>query len=215
MILEAKSLYKSYKKGNSTIKVLEGFNFEMEKGDFVAVVGPSGAGKSTLLHILGGLEKPDEGFVFFNGENIYNDRKNLDNIRNKHFGFVFQFHYLLNDFTALENVAIPGMINDSENNAFSRAKEILVKMGLEGRINHFPKELSGGEQQRVAIARALINDPSVLFADEPTGNLDKDNSRIIIDEFKRLNAEGLSIILVTHDEKIASVAKRTLRMEKL
>ncbi|KAA0258689.1 ABC transporter ATP-binding protein [Deferribacter autotrophicus] len=215
MILEAKNLYKNYTKGNSIIKVLENFSFEMEKGDFVAVVGPSGAGKSTLLHILGGLEKPDDGFVLFNGENIYNNDKNLDNIRNEHFGFVFQFHYLLDDFTALENVAIPGMINGSEKDAFERARDILAKMGLESRINHFPKELSGGEQQRVAIARALINSPSVLFADEPTGNLDKDNSKIVIEEFKRLNAEGLSIILVTHDEKIASVAKRILRVEKL
>lgn len=215
MLLEAKNLSKAFKKGDYLIKVLDNFNFEVDKGDFVAIVGPSGAGKSTLLHILGGLEKPDNGFVLLNGENIYKDEKELDNIRNQYFGFVFQFHYLLDDFTAIENVALPAMITGKKDEAFKKAKAILEKMGLINRLNHFPNELSGGEQQRVAIARALINDPLIIFADEPTGNLDKENSKIVIDEFKRLNEQGITILMVTHDEHIASQAKKILRLEKV
>ncbi|BAI79966.1 lipoprotein-releasing system ATP-binding protein [Deferribacter desulfuricans SSM1] len=214
MLLEAKNLSKTFKKGDYFIKVLDNFNFEVDKGDFIAIVGPSGAGKSTLLHILGGLEKPDNGFVLLNGENIYKDEKELDNIRNQYFGFVFQFHYLLDDFTAIENVALPAMITGKKDEAFNKAKAILEKMGLINRLNHFPNELSGGEQQRVAIARALINDPLIIFADEPTGNLDKENSKIVIDEFKRLNEQGITILMVTHDEHIASQAKKILRLEK-
>ncbi|MGA1861361.1 ABC transporter ATP-binding protein [Deferribacter thermophilus] len=215
MLLEAKNLSKTFKKGDYLIKVLDNFNFEVDKGDFIAIVGPSGAGKSTLLHILGGLEKPDNGFVLLNGENIYQNEKELDNIRNQYFGFVFQFHYLLDDFTAIENVALPAMITGKKDEAFKKAKAILDKMGLINRLNHFPNELSGGEQQRVAIARALINDPLIIFADEPTGNLDKENSKTVIDEFKRLNEQGITILMVTHDEHIASQAKKILRLEKV
>jgi len=215
MLLEAKNLSKTFKKGDYLIKVLDNFNFEVDKGDFIAIVGSSGAGKSTLLHILGGLEKPDNGFVLLNGENIYQNEKELDNIRNQYFGFVFQFHYLLDDFTAIENVALPAMITGKKDEAFKKAKAILEKMGLINRLNHFPNELSGGEQQRVAIARALINDPVIIFADEPTGNLDKENSKTVIDEFRRLNEQGITILMVTHDEHIASQAKKILRLEKV
>ena len=214
MLLEAKNISKSYKKGDSVIKVLEFFDFEIDKGEFVSIVGPSGAGKSTLLHILGGLERPDDGFVLLNGVNIYDQDKKLDEIRNKYFGFVFQFHYLLDDFTAIENVALPGMINGKEKEAFNRAKKILEKMGLIDRLNHLPSELSGGEQQRVAIARALINSPHIIFADEPTGNLDRANSEIVMNEFKKLKEEGIAIVLVTHDEKIAKIADRVITLEK-
>ena len=215
IVLQGKNLYKSFKKGSSTVNVLVNFNMELRDKDFVAVVGPSGSGKSTLLHLLGGLEKPDSGEILYGDKNIHSERGFIDIFRNEYVGFIFQFHYLLNDFNALENVMMPALVmGKSRTEAKKDAEFLLSKVGLESRITHFPTELSGGEQQRVAIARALINNPQILLADEPTGNLDRENSISIFEIFKHLNDEGLTILVVTHDNYLASMTKNRLELSK-
>lgn len=215
IVLQGKNLYKSFKKGSSTVNVLVNFSMELKDKDFVAVVGPSGSGKSTLLHILGGLEKPDGGEIFYKDKNIHSEKSFIDVFRNEHVGFIFQFHYLLNDFNALENVMMPALVmGKSRTEAKKDAEFLLSKVGLESRTTHFPTELSGGEQQRVAIARALVNNPQILLADEPTGNLDRENSISIFEIFKQLNDEGLTILLVTHDNYLASMTKNRLELSK-
>ncbi|MBC7197559.1 MAG: ABC transporter ATP-binding protein, partial [Deferribacterales bacterium] len=204
LILEAKNIYKSFKKATHVVNVLVNMSLQINKGDFTAVVGPSGSGKSTLLHILGGLDKPDSGEVLFEGKNIFSSNGFIDKFRNENVGFIFQFHYLLNDFNALENVMFPALIKDgNKNRAKMSAEYLLEKVGLKDRMNHYPSELSGGEQQRVAIARALINEPHILLADEPTGNLDRANSDSIFEIFQKLNEDGLTILVVTHDSYLA------------
>jgi len=215
-LLEIINLNKSFKKGSYTLNVLDNFCMSAEGGERVAIVGPSGAGKSTLLQIIGGLDKPDSGAVMFNGENVFEKKgKQLDKYRNGSVGFVFQFHYLLEDFTALENVMIPALIavtNRSE--AEERAKALLTRVGLSYRAEHFPTELSGGEQQRTALARALMNNPKMILADEPTGSLDRKNSEEVIAMFDLLKQDGLTVLIVTHDESIADTCDRKIVMEK-
>lgn len=215
-MLEIVNLNKSFKKGSYTLNVLENFSMSVKSGERVAIVGPSGAGKSTLLQIIGGLDKPDSGTVVFDGENVFEKKgKMLDKYRNNSVGFVFQFHYLLEDFTALENVMIPALIagvNRSE--AEEKAKTLLERVGLSDRAQHFPTELSGGEQQRTAIARALMNGPRMILADEPTGSLDRKNSDEIIDMFDLMKKDGLTVLIVSHDETIADTCDRKVVLEK-
>jgi lipoprotein-releasing system ATP-binding protein len=213
--LEIVNLFKTFKKLNNAINVLNGFSMTVGKGESVSVVGPSGSGKSTLLHIIGGLDRPDSGTVIFDGMDIFKNGFSIDEYRNQKVGFVFQFHYLLNDFTALENVAMPAMVSGLPiQKALKHAEFLLDKVGLNNRYNHHPNELSGGEQQRVAVARALMNDPLLILADEPTGNLDLANTLDIMDIFEKLKNEGVTIIMVTHDENLAKRFDKKITLEK-
>ncbi|MEQ8927509.1 MAG: ABC transporter ATP-binding protein [Fulvivirga sp.] len=210
-MLVAKDIHKSY----GELKVLKGVDFEVRKNEIVSITGASGAGKSTLLHILGTLDNPDKGNVFINDENVLklNSTKKA-NFRNTHIGFIFQFHNLLPEFTALENVCIPALIRgNSFYDAEERAKNILEKLGVGGRGSHKPSELSGGEQQRVSVARALINSPSIIFADEPSGNLDSKNAEQLHELFFKLRDElGQTFVIVTHNTSLAQMADRKLEM---
>lgn len=211
-MLKTQNIQKSY----GALKVLKGINIEIGKGEVVSIVGSSGAGKSTLLHILGTLDQPDSGQLWINNEEISKlGGKALAKFRNQHIGFVFQFHHLLPEFTALENVCIPAYLaGTSKKDAEARAMQLLGMLGLEARAQHKPNELSGGEQQRVAVARALINNPSIVLADEPSGNLDSDNSRDLHQLFFRLRDElGQTFIIVTHNQDLANMADRKLVMK--
>ncbi len=215
-IITAKNIHKSYfKKGSDDVEVLKGIDIEIEEGLITLILGASGAGKSTLLHILSGLDKPDKGEISIDGINLslLNDEKTSD-IRNKKIGFIFQFHHLLPEFTALENVSIPQMIGGKNlTDANKRSRELLELVGLSERLNHKPAELSGGEQQRVAVARALANNPKILFADEPTGNLDSKNGEMISELFKKINKQlGITILMVTHNKDLIELSDRTLFM---
>ena len=215
-MLEAVDVGRVYRQLNNELEVLKGVDLSLKHGDFVAIVGPSGAGKSTLLHILGGLDSPDSGRVCFEGQDIYrlNDRER-SRFRNQKIGFVFQFYHLLPEFNALENVQMPAIVRGDKRGLQLDAlgKEALKKAGLTNRFTHKPYQLSGGEQQRVAIARALINEPTVLLCDEPTGNLDSESGRGIIDLLVELNEKRKqTIVVVTHDEGIAERAHRTVHM---
>lgn len=216
-ILVCKNIHRSFKKANDIdLEIIKGVSFEIERKKTTVIVGASGAGKSTLLHILGGLDKPGTGLVEIEGKDIYkmND-ENLSSFLNNKIGFVFQFHYLLPEFTASENVSIPQMINGiSIKSASKRSEELLDIVGLSDRIDHKPSELSGGEQQRVAIARALANKPEIIFADEPTGNLDSANSNIIHELISKLKNEfGLTFLLVTHNQQLIKLGDRILEMK--
>ena len=204
------------KKSYGSLLVLKGINFEAKEAEVVSIVGASGAGKSSLLQILGTLSKPDSGKVLIDGTDLFSLGTNaLADFRNKKIGFVFQFHHLLPEFSAVENVIIPAMIaKESASKARSRAAEMLTSLGLGERLNHKPSELSGGEQQRVAIARALMNNPSVILADEPSGNLDTVTKREIHKLFFDLRDKfGQTIIIVTHDRDLASMSDRILEMK--
>jgi lipoprotein-releasing system ATP-binding protein len=211
-ILSAKNIHKKY----GTIEVLKGVNIEIQPGEIVSIVGPSGSGKSTLLHILGTLDGADQGEVFLNNEHISSlQGQKLSSFRNRHIGFVFQFHHLLPEFSALENVCIPGWLsNKKKKEVEARAEELLVLLGLKERLQNKPNALSGGEQQRVAVARALINNPDVVFADEPSGNLDSANAKdlhgLFFDLRKRFNQ---TFLIVTHNEELAQQSDRTLMMK--
>lgn len=197
------------------LTVLKGVDIAIEKGEMVSIVGSSGAGKSTLLHILGTLDRPDSGQIEIDGQSLSSlSSAELAKFRNKHIGFIFQFHHLLPEFDALENVCIPGWIaNGSREQIKKRAIELLQLLGLADRIHHKPNELSGGEQQRVAVARALINEPLIVFADEPTGNLDSTNARALHELFTKINAEfGTTFLIVTHNEELAALSSRVLHM---
>jgi len=212
MRIKLESIYKTFK----PVEVLKDINLEILDNEFVSIVGPSGAGKSTLLHLIGTLEKPDKGSVKYDDKDIYklND-KELSNFRNKNIGFVFQFHHLLPEFSAIENVMLPALIAGiSKEKASEKAERLLTELNLNHRLSHKPQELSGGEQQRVAIARALINDPEFLLADEPTGNLDSQNAEEVINLFKRLHTQAnLTIILVTHQESFANISNRIIHIK--
>lgn len=204
LAIKSKGLKKVYKTDGETVVALKGIDLEIKKGDMVAIMGPSGSGKSTLLHLIGGIDYPTEGDIFIDGENINKfDDERLSKFRNENIGFVFQFHYLLPEFTAFENVAIPLQVANKKNFK-EKVIETLTLLGLKDRINHLPSELSGGEQQRVAIGRAIINNPKILIADEPTGNLDSENAKNVIMLFKKLNKEyDMTVIIATHDIEIA------------
>ena len=214
-MIVCKNIHKKY----GEVEVLKGVNLHIKKGEIVAIVGPSGAGKTTLLQILGTLDKPlaTQNFnLCLNDISLQNlSDKELSSFRNKHIGFIFQFHQLLPEFTALENVCIPAFIGKkSKKETEKRAKEILDFLGLSHRINHKPNELSGGEQQRVAVARALINNPAVILADEPSGNLDSESAKNLHELFFKLRDEyGQTFVLVTHNEELATMADRKLTMK--
>lgn len=210
-MLTLKKIYKSF--GN--LEVLKDISLTIGKGEIVAIVGPSGAGKTTLLQIAGSLENPDRGSVLFNGTELIGMKdKKLSAFRNKNMGFVFQFHQLLPEFTAQENVALPALIAGiSKKKAMEKAADLLTQLGLGERLTHKPAAMSGGERQRAAIARALINDPEIIFADEPTGSLDSANREEIQNIFADLrNRLGQTIVMVTHDSSLAGIADRVIEM---
>jgi lipoprotein-releasing system ATP-binding protein len=211
-VLSAKNIHRKF----GVVEVLKGVDIAIQKGEIVSIVGSSGAGKSTLLHILGTLDKPDNGEVFLNNTNVTSlSGKKLAKFRNKHIGFVFQFHHLLPEFSALENVCIPGWIAGTKKSAVKdRAKQLLNLLGLKDRIEHKPNTLSGGEQQRVAVARALINNPDVVFADEPTGNLDSANAKELHNLFFDLRKDfEQTFLIVTHNEELAQLSDRIVNMK--
>ncbi|MEN9319973.1 MAG: hypothetical protein RIQ51_504 [Bacteroidota bacterium] len=211
-LLVAKDIWKQY----GTVPVLKGVSLELSKGELVSIVGPSGAGKSTLLYIVSSLEKADKGQVFY--ETVAIDQLNnqqLAHFRNTRIGFVFQFHHLLPEFTAIENIAIPGWIGKQDKKTVAKkALELLDYLGLADKQDKKPHQLSGGEQQRIAVARALINQPAIIFADEPTGNLDSENAHAMHELFLRLKKElNQSFLIVTHNEALAALSDRTLTMK--
>lgn len=216
-IIELKNVNKIYKTKVENIHILKNINLAFNKGDFISIQGKSGNGKTTLLNILGLLDEPTDGKIYIGGEKIhYKNEKAKTAIRNQKIGFVFQFHYLLNEFTALENVMMPALVNKnmSRNEAQKKAKELLALVGLAKRLKHKPMELSGGEKQRVAIARAMINDPDIILADEPTGNLDTETSNMINELFMKINQErNQSIIIVTHSLELANLASYKYKIE--
>jgi lipoprotein-releasing system ATP-binding protein len=211
-MLRAENIHKKY----GQLHVLKGVDISVSRGEIVSIVGSSGAGKSTLLHILGTLDTPDNGAIFLNDQPLHQLRgKKLAAFRNKHIGFVFQFHHLLPEFTALENVCIPGWIGDRKKKEVEEeAARLLTLLGLADRMENKPQALSGGEQQRVAVARALINKPQIVFADEPTGNLDSRNAKELHELFVRLRNElQQTFLIVTHNEELASMSDRELHMK--
>lgn len=211
-MIKAEGIFKSY----GDLKVLKGIDVKIEKGEIISIVGPSGAGKSTLLHIIGTLDKADKGTVQINDTNVTElTGKKLAAFRNKNIGFIFQFHHLLPEFTALENVCVPAFIAGvAKKQAEVKASELLDFLGLKDRLNHKPKELSGGEQQRVAAARALINNPLVIMADEPSGNLDSISATELHKLFFQLRKEfNQTFVIVTHNEELANMADRKLTMK--
>ncbi|OIO34402.1 MAG: lipoprotein-releasing system ATP-binding protein LolD [bacterium (Candidatus Ratteibacteria) CG_4_10_14_3_um_filter_41_18] len=216
--LVAENLKKVYSEGNKEVVAISEINLSLKQGEILVVFGPSGSGKSTLLHLLGGLDRPTEGKVLLDGTDLslLSDEK-LARVRNEKFGFIFQFYHLLSEFTILENVLLPLFIGKKENIKISRerAKDLLAKFGLEDRVHFYPSSLSGGEQQRVAIARALINNPEVIFADEPTGNLDKEAGDFFWECLLELNRENhQTFLLVTHNEVMAKAASRVLTLRE-
>ncbi|MDX1619177.1 MAG: ABC transporter ATP-binding protein [Balneolaceae bacterium] len=218
-ILNGRDIVKTYpaKTGSGALTVLNGCTIPVEAGSIVSVVGPSGSGKSTLLHILGGLDRPDSGEVVWNSKSIYSmNNEQLAAFRNTQLGFVFQFHHLLPEFTAVENIIMPALIAGKDiKSAERRALDLLTRFGIAGRAEHRPTELSGGEQQRVAMARALMNEPSLILADEPTGNLDDANTEILLDYlFDLRENDGVSILLITHEKDIAARSDRIYELNR-
>ena len=219
-ILRADGIHKSYRMGAAKVRVLKGVDLSVKKGEFVAIVGASGSGKSTLLHILGALDKPDKGAVKFESRDLSrHSGSELNKFRNKMVGFVFQFYHLLDELSVLENVFLPVMAGKSVVGWFAcrrwakrRARDLLEQLGLSERTKHKPYQLSGGERQRVAIGRALMNEPRLLLADEPTGNLDSATGNGILDVLEKLNRIGQTIVMVTHDERIAQRAERIVTL---
>ncbi|NOX59206.1 MAG: ABC transporter ATP-binding protein [Planctomycetes bacterium] len=220
VLARVSKLHKSYALGRTKVSVLRGVNLEVREGEMLAVTGASGCGKSTLLHILGALDKPDQGTVSLAGEDLFAASTwRRDTIRNRDVGFVFQFYHLLPEFNVLENVLMPRMVGTStwgwmsaRREAKAKAAEILELVGLQDRLKHRPNELSGGERQRVAIARAIVNEPRFLLADEPTGNLDAKMGKGIMECLHGLNEKGQTIVIVTHDQQIAALADRQVRL---
>jgi len=216
-IVKVNGICKSYRDSTSSLEVLKDINFNVNEGEFLAIQGPSGAGKSTLLHILGGLDNPTRGAVYFEGEDIYAlDENARSAFRNRKVGFVFQFFHLLPELTALENVLLPSILKSwwAKKKDLGFARQLLGMLGLSRRLTHRPQALSGGEQQRVAICRALINRPQLLLCDEPTGNLDSENGENILRLLTELNrSEKITVLMVTHDKDIAKGAERIIHLK--
>jgi lipoprotein-releasing system ATP-binding protein len=213
--LEARGLAKVYRNAEVPVQVFEGLDLDVERGEMLAIVGPSGIGKSTLLHLLGGLDRPDAGRIRVDGRDMTSlSNDELARYRNRNVGFVFQFHHLLPEFTADENVAMPGWIaRMPKGEALRKASALLVELGLQSRVHHFPNQLSGGEQQRVAIARALLVDPVLFLADEPTGNLDLETSQRVFDLMRECHrSRGLTSVIVTHNPDLAARCDRAYEM---
>jgi lipoprotein-releasing system ATP-binding protein len=216
ILIRAENIVKNYVSGTETLHILKGINLQIEEGKSIAVSGQSGSGKSTLLNIIGGLDRTDEGRVFIGDDEITAlCEKDLSSYRSKCVGFIFQFHYLLKDFTAMENIMLPAYIAGmKKKDAMERAKALLVDVRLEDRGGHFPSQLSGGERQRVAVARSMVNDPELILADEPTGNLDPQNSDIVAQLlYAGAQKMGKTLIVVTHDIKVAARASTRLVLE--
>jgi lipoprotein-releasing system ATP-binding protein len=214
-ILQVSGLKKTFSKNGVEIHVLKGIDLDIHRGDFITIMGPSGAGKSTLLHLLGLLDKPTEGEIFFRGRKVREFSEDEESrFRNENIGFVFQFYHLLQDFDVIENIMMPLLIRKMKaNDALSKAEVFLEIMGLKERKNHKPGELSGGEQQRVAIARALVNEPEIILADEPTGNLDRKTGKEVLNYILSVNAKlSSTLILVTHDPGIGNIGARQYNM---
>jgi ABC-type antimicrobial peptide transport system, ATPase component len=211
-IIAVENLHKIYRMGDVNVHALRGVSVGIEKGGFVSVMGPSGSGKSTFMNIIGCLDKPTSGTYLIEGNDISSlDKNELAEIRNRKIGFVFQNFNLLTRATALENVELPLIYNNTPSGRRTElAREALAKVGLQEREKHYPSQLSGGQQQRVAIARAIINDPTIILADEPTGNLDTNTSIEIMEIFKTLNGQGKTVVMITHDKEIASYAERII-----
>ena len=208
--IKAENLHRGYSVGKKRIEVLHGIDLQIQRGEKVFLCGPSGAGKTTLMYILAGLEQPEQGKVWVDGQNLYAlSRRQQARVRNKWMSYIFQNYYLMPELMALENVMVPAMISGKD--SVDKARESLERVGLGNRIDHLPAELSGGEQQRVAIARALVNSPQVIFADEPTGNLDSRNGAQVMEMLLALSAEdGATLVVVTHDEALAVNGDRKL-----
>ena len=215
MIIETKNLCKSFQVGSEKVQALKGVDLSVQKGEFLSIMGPSGSGKTTLMNIIGCLDTPTSGTYHLNNKLVNElDDDDLAMIRNKEIGFVFQSFHLLARNSALSNVLLPlKYAGKKETEAQIMAEEVLKKVGLTNRMNHSPSELSGGQQQRVAIARALVNNPSIIFADEPTGNLDTQTGNDVMNLFKELNKQGQTIILITHEEYIAMQSKRIINIK--
>jgi lipoprotein-releasing system ATP-binding protein len=216
ILVRTQDIVKNYLSGAETLHILKGINLQIEEGTSLSITGQSGSGKSTLLNILGGLDRADGGSVFIGNDEITSlQEKEMSVFRSKKVGFIFQFHYLLKDFTALENIMIPAYIAGlKKKDALDRARTLLADVNLEERASHFPSQLSGGERQRVAVARSMVNDPALILADEPTGNLDPSNSDIVSELlYAAAQKRGKTLIVVTHDEKAASRASVRLVLE--
>jgi lipoprotein-releasing system ATP-binding protein len=216
-VLEAEGLVREFREGASTLRVLDGLSMRIERGESVAIVGASGSGKTTLLQILGGLDRPTEGTVRIDGRDIHAlDETARCALRNRTLGFIYQFHHLLPEFSALENVAMPLLVRRmAAAEARARAAAVLGRVGLEARLGHRPHELSGGERQRAAVARALVTEPLLVFADEPTGNLDGRNASQVFELMLELNRErGTSLVIVTHDERLAARLDRVVVLQE-
>jgi lipoprotein-releasing system ATP-binding protein len=215
VILKAINIHKNYLMGKSDLKVLKGVDLSIEQGEILAIVGKSGVGKSTLLHILGALDRPSDGNVIFHGKEIFSmNDSDLALFRNRRIGFVFQFHHLLPEFNAIENVAMPGLISrQTPKEAYQKAESLLEEVGLEDRMHHKPRELSGGEQQRIAFARAMMNDPFLVLADEPSGNLDQQNSDALHElMWKLVREKRKTFVVVTHNRELASNADQNIEL---
>ena len=215
MIIKTKNLTKEYEAGSQIVKALNGIDLSVEKGEFISIMGPSGSGKTTLMNIIGCLDSPTNGTYYLNNRSVSElDDDELAKIRNEEIGFVFQSFHLLSRNTALNNVMLPlTYAGYDKKEALKKAKSVLDKVGLEDRVSHKPNELSGGQQQRVAIARALVNNPSIVFADEPTGNLDTKTGEEIMSLFKELHKNGQTIIVITHENDIANQTERIITVK--
>lgn len=213
-ILKVENLYKTYGKGDTKVNALDGISFSVNKGEFIAIVGASGSGKSTLLHILGGVDKPTSGKVYIDGTDIYSlNNDNLAIFRRRQIGLIYQFYNLIPILNVEENISLPVLLDGKEINK-NKLHEIVETLGLENRVDHLPNQLSGGQQQRVSIGRSLINNPSIILADEPTGNLDSKNSKEIVDLLKFSNKKyNQTLIMITHDSQIALEADRIITIE--